>query len=73
MLDQRPDARWKRSEADLDELVELQQRLLARAAELVRPGGVVIYSTCSILPEEDEGIADAQTAEAEATEDDAKS
>lgn len=57
VLGARPDARWKRSEEGLDELVALQGRLLATAARLVRPGGVLVYSTCSILREEDEAIA----------------
>lgn len=46
-LRRRPEARWRRSESDLDDLVPLQIALLARALELVRPGGVVIYATCS--------------------------
>ncbi|MCW2972596.1 MAG: rsmB [Thermoleophilia bacterium] len=53
----RPDARWKRSDSDVDELVALQERLLATAQRLVRPGGVLVYSTCSILTEEDEAVA----------------
>ncbi|MBC7462388.1 MAG: methyltransferase domain-containing protein [Thermoleophilia bacterium] len=53
----RPDARWKRSDADVAQLVTLQERLLATAQGLVRPGGVLVYSTCSILVEEDEAVA----------------
>ena len=63
MLARRPDSRWKRSEEDLAELVELQAKLLAAAARLVRPGGVVVYSTCSILQAEDEAIVEAAPAE----------
>ncbi len=59
VLAARPDARWKRTEEGIDELVDLQRRLLAAAATLVKPGGVVVYSTCSILREEDEAIAEA--------------
>lgn len=59
VLDRRPDARWKRSEAAIDELVELQGSLLATAARLVRPGGVVLYSTCTLLPEENEQVVEA--------------
>ncbi len=43
----RPESRWRRSEADLDDLVALQAELLDRALELVRPGGVLAYVTCS--------------------------
>jgi 16S rRNA (cytosine967-C5)-methyltransferase len=59
VLAARPDARWKRTEEGIDELVALQTRLLAAAATLVKPGGIVVYSTCSILREEDEAIAEA--------------
>lgn len=61
----RPDARWKRSEESLAELVELQRRLLQTAARMVKPGGIVVYSTCSILHEEDEAIVDARPPELE--------
>ncbi len=46
-LRRRPEARWRRSPDDLLMLVLLQRRLLASALQLVRPGGVVVYATCS--------------------------
>lgn len=46
-LRRRPESRWRRRPEDLAELVPLQQALLERALELVRPGGVVVYATCS--------------------------
>jgi 16S rRNA (cytosine967-C5)-methyltransferase len=46
-LRRRPEARWRRTEADLGELVGLQSELLDVAIALVRPGGVVGYVTCS--------------------------
>ena len=46
-LRRRPEARWRRKPSDVAELVTLQRELLAAAVELVRPGGVVLYSTCS--------------------------
>lgn len=46
-LRRRPEARWRRTPADLDTLLPLQAALLRRAVELVRPGGVVVYATCS--------------------------
>ncbi len=49
-----PDARWNRLGPDLDELHDLQRRILASAARLVRPGGRLIYATCSLLPSENE-------------------
>jgi len=50
-----PDARWRaREEQGLDNLVSLQARILASAARLVKPGGRLVYATCSMLPEENE-------------------
>lgn len=61
-LRRRPESRWRRSEADLDDLVPLQEALLNRALELVRPGGVVAYATCSPHLRETHGVVDAVTA-----------
>lgn len=49
-----PDARWTRPIPDLAGLAETQDRLLADAARLVRPGGRILYVTCSLLVEENE-------------------
>ncbi|GAA3831155.1 transcription antitermination factor NusB [Nocardioides panacisoli] len=46
-LRRRPEARWRRGPDDLVTLVLLQRRLLGSAIDLVRPGGVVLYATCS--------------------------
>ncbi len=46
-LRRRPEARWRRTPDDLATLVPLQRALLTRALELVRPGGAVLYATCS--------------------------
>ena len=46
-LRRRPEARWRRQPSDVAPLVEVQEQLLASAARLVRPGGVVGYVTCS--------------------------
>jgi 16S rRNA (cytosine967-C5)-methyltransferase len=46
-LRRRPEARWRRQPGDLRSLVPLQRALLAAALDLVRPGGVVLYATCS--------------------------
>ena len=54
-----PDAKWRSRPEDLDELVERQQQILRSAARLVRPGGRLIYATCSLLREEDEAQAEA--------------
>ena len=49
-----PDMRAKFSEIDLQELISVQYEILKSAKNLVRPGGNLIYSTCSVLKEEDE-------------------
>jgi 16S rRNA (cytosine967-C5)-methyltransferase len=46
-LRRRPESRWRRTPADLVDLVPLQRALLTRALELVRSGGLVAYATCS--------------------------
>jgi 16S rRNA (cytosine967-C5)-methyltransferase len=51
-----PDIPWLKRESDLAELTILQQSLLARAVELVKPGGLLVYCTCSLEPEECEAI-----------------
>lgn len=49
-----PDVAWLKSEEDLGKLTQLQQRLLDHSAELLKPGGRLIYCTCSLEPEEGE-------------------
>jgi 16S rRNA (cytosine967-C5)-methyltransferase len=46
-LRRRPESRWRRQPGDLEALVPLQRGLLESALRLVRPGGVVVYATCS--------------------------
>ncbi len=47
-----PDIPWLKRESDIATLAALQRRLLARAVELVRPGGALVYCVCSLEPEE---------------------
>jgi 16S rRNA (cytosine967-C5)-methyltransferase len=56
VLSARPDARWRRTESDLGDLSQLQAALLARAVAVTRPGGRVVYSTCTLLPDENERV-----------------
>ena len=59
-----PDVAWLRQENDIAQLVSLQRRLLLKAASLLKPGGTLVYCTCSLEPEEGEGtIADLLAAE----------
>ncbi len=52
VLSKKPDAKWQRDVDDIPKLVHLQNSLLENAAKLVKPGGVLVYSTCTIEPEE---------------------
>ena len=51
-LARRPDARWRKTPEQVDELAELQRELLEAAAAATRPGGTVVYSVCTISPRE---------------------
>lgn len=55
VLSKRADLRWKRTEEELENSVQLQEELLEEAANLVKKGGRLVYSTCSLEPEENWG------------------
>ncbi|OGI00046.1 MAG: hypothetical protein A2Y25_09050 [Candidatus Melainabacteria bacterium GWF2_37_15] len=52
----RPDARWNRKPEDITNLADLQLKILNNAATMLKSGGVLVYSTCSIEPEEDQEV-----------------
>lgn len=54
ILHRHPEARWLRSTEDIERLVNVQKKLLHSAAGLIGEGGIMVYSTCSIEPEENE-------------------
>lgn len=56
VLRRRPDARWRVQPGDVARLAELQRRLLHAAAGLVRPGGTLVYSVCTLTLDETVGI-----------------
>jgi 16S rRNA (cytosine967-C5)-methyltransferase len=58
-LRRNPDMKWRQTPEDIGELVAKQTSLLAAAARLVKPGGRLVYATCSILDEENRGVAQA--------------
>lgn len=53
-----PDAKWTLTPQDAAELEALQRRILDSAARLVKPGGRIVYATCSLLPQENEQQAE---------------
>jgi 16S rRNA (cytosine967-C5)-methyltransferase len=55
-LRRNPEIRWRISPADIDDLAERQKQILFNAARVVRPGGRLIYSTCSVEPDENEQV-----------------
>ena len=55
-LRRNPEIRWRISPADIEDLAGRQKQLLFNAARVVRPGGRLIYSTCSVEPDENEDI-----------------
>ncbi|NOY61448.1 MAG: 16S rRNA (cytosine(967)-C(5))-methyltransferase RsmB [Calditrichaeota bacterium] len=56
VIRKKPDLRWRKSEKGIRELVFLQRKLLEEAARLVKIGGHLIYSTCTMAPEENEDM-----------------
>ena len=54
-----PDLKWRQSPETVAALAELQQRILGSAARLLKPGGRLVYATCSLLPQENEAVAQA--------------
>ena len=61
-LRRNPDLKWRQSAKAVQELVVKQAAILESAARLLKPGGRLVYATCSILPQENEAIAEAFTA-----------
>lgn len=51
-----PDARWRLRPEDLDDLARVQREILESVATVLRPGGSLVYATCTVTPEENEGV-----------------
>lgn len=52
VMHRHPDARWTRTQRDLDHIVQVQEKLLDKVAPFVVPNGILVYATCSLEPEE---------------------
>ncbi len=59
VMGRRPEVRWRLRPGEFEHLIRLQTKLLFQAIDRVKPGGVVVYSTCSIEPDENRGVVDA--------------
>lgn len=57
-LRRNPDLKWRQSPQSIEELKRKQAAILASAANLLKPGGRLVYATCSFLPEENQEIVD---------------
>src|SRR5437588_8348785 len=57
-LRRNPDLKWRQSQSAIRELAAKQARLVAAAAGLLKPGGRLVYATCSVLPDENEAIVE---------------
>ncbi len=58
-LRRNPDLKWRQKPESVAELAGLQQAILASAVRLLKPGGRLVYATCSVLPEENEAVVEA--------------
>ncbi|MFP4459400.1 MAG: RsmB/NOP family class I SAM-dependent RNA methyltransferase [Candidatus Zixiibacteriota bacterium] len=56
VLRRHPEIKWLRDEDDIKRLAEYQKRIAENAMELVKPGGILVWSTCTTEPEENEGL-----------------
>ena len=61
-LRRHPDLKWRQSQASVDSVAATQAAVLQGAARLVKPGGRLVYATCSLLAQENEHVAQAFTA-----------
>ena len=62
-LRRNPDLKWRQTEDSVAEIAQKQGSILAGAARLVKPGGRLVYATCSLLDEENDSVVDAFLAE----------
>lgn len=57
-LRRNPDIKWRQSPTSVDELIAKQRRILAASSQLLKPGGRLVYATCSLLQEENQQVVE---------------
>jgi len=63
VIRRKPDLKWQKVPGDVQEIAQIQRDLLRIAAAKLKPGGVLVYSTCTVLPEENQDLVHAFLAE----------
>ncbi|WP_255298400.1 16S rRNA (cytosine(967)-C(5))-methyltransferase RsmB [Brevibacillus dissolubilis] len=58
VIRRKPDLKWNKSKADITEISYVQYRLLEQVSQMLKPGGYLVYSTCTIEPEENQEIVE---------------
>lgn len=56
VIKRKPDIKWQRKAEDIEEITKIQKKILEQCSKYLKPGGDLVYSTCSILKEENENI-----------------
>lgn len=56
VIKRKPDIKWQRKAEDIEEIIKIQKKILEQCSKYLKPGGDLVYSTCSILKEENENI-----------------
>ena len=56
VLKRKPDIKWKRNKQDIEQINKIQKQILENCAKYLKKGGEIVYSTCSILKEENEDV-----------------
>lgn len=56
VMKRKPDIKWQRKKEDIDEIIKIQFKILENCAKYLKVGGELVYSTCSILKDENENV-----------------
>jgi 16S rRNA (cytosine967-C5)-methyltransferase len=59
VIRRKPDIKWTKTEQDIAQIASIQKQLLDSVSKLLKPGGLLVYSTCTIEKEENSGVVDA--------------